>query len=215
MAQSAWPSMPVQSVVEHIIRGEQDGQTTMTVLHWRVACDNAPDMLIKVNEALQALDEAARGVDGIHSAITDSRSADWKNTYSQWQVLVPERLPYIRFHDAAPGGVAGASLPSNSSVVLVKRGPAAGRHNRGAIHLPGVPVAHTEDSRLNAAGMGAMAALSAIVPEWLQVMVGGRILEAYPIIYDREAAILSADIIDCTPVPEIRTMRRRTVGRGI
>jgi len=116
-------------------------------------------------------------------------------------------------HTASWSGVApGDSAPANVSAVITKRTTVAGRMGTGSVHLCAVPISWIVESQIvNMAPFVAFAA--SLLP---MHTVSSVQLNLDPGLFNpTHPPSFFGKLFDAVANPEARTMRRRTVGRGI
>lgn len=205
--------MPYQiatgSLMEVGIRGRHFGQRTLSVLHYQyISTSLLSDGRQALIDFMNKLGEAG----GLLVKYRDCCSAVWTMEEVRAQWIFPLRYVYEQSTTGTGDGtVAGNSLPPNSSVTLYKRSELAGRHNRGFVHMPGVPLTFVTEGVLSTTGLAAYAALCTKLKTVIDV-TGGPSYQ--PVILNRSQPAISVFVNSCLPMGTARTQRRRTVGLG-
>jgi hypothetical protein len=130
------------------------------------------------------------------------------------QVLTPIRSAYVNFDIGGTGAIVPDGLQvSNLSWVITRKTDLGGRAFRGNLHLV-VPTAGwtTNSGFLSGANRVDREALRDQIPLQVSVPIGG---QYEPVIFHRNLDPNYTRITTAVIQDEVRTMSRRTVGRGI
>lgn len=198
--------------VQVVTRYEVNGQVNLMVLHYRVT---NPDPTTSVEQDCLAI------ADWFSDAATLGRPMQRllpmfsTNTLVRWvraQRVGPTRSVFRQSDVGEDGSFAGTSTAQNLTVSLTKRTNTPGRKGIGRVQMGGVSTTVYDEGRvvsadyktrfnlLEAALTGTVTAAAPLqIVQCLPASVGG---PAY-------------DVVDMLLQPEVRTMTRRTVGRGI
>jgi hypothetical protein len=138
------------------------------------------------------------------------------NALELWfQVIYPTRyIKYIR-GDLSTGSLgSGAAWTSNLTQVITRRTDRAGRKFHSSLYLP-VDSSNdaTEDGLLTGGQKTILNQFAALVDD--DVVTTSPAIELTPSILHKPLTVLPDPITDAFAQPEVRVMRRRTVGRGI
>lgn len=132
-----------------------------------------------------------------------------------YQVIAPARWALYRKPALGLiGSFAGAAYTSNIAGVITRRGDLGNRKNVSSLHVPiGTSAQEIGDGYI---GQGLSAALQNLAVEIVKpINTTGAVMKLYPVINNGDAANAYTTIIDAFVQPEARTMRRRTVNKGI
>lgn len=135
--------------------------------------------------------------------------------YVQAQKVFPARRPYFREAIGTPGIFAGTSAAPSDAGVITKRIDPPRRGGVGHLHITGLDVAGLETGRWNDDVLEALDQIGQSLDDLVALDQGGTVVTWSPVVLRRDDPILSPDIIGYSVAPEVRTMRRRVVGRGI
>lgn len=186
-------------------------QAVLNTLHYRL---ETPTPLTDGNAALTSL---FAKIDGNTDAflthcLLKAQSNDLKLNFVSLQWISPDRFRRRTFIPAVTAGLlAEPASPPSSAIFLETQSELAGRHGHGGIHIAGLPLSETEDGRWTAAIAGTLSALQTRVTE---AITDGTSVYS-PIIFNRTTPAASPIVEDSLLWGEVRTMRRRVVGRGI
>lgn len=200
------------SIMEFTIRGSANGQTTLSIFHFRYT--GSGDYSNAQNATQAFINAYLPGGDGPITQDTwlNMMSQQWVQQGITAQWIYP--LRYARQEELTPatvGAVAQNMLPQNVALAITKKSDLAGRIGTGTLHLPGVPVTFVTNGMVTAA---ALAAISPFVDQLNQAYIYST-REFVPIILHRAAGNLSQVIVNAQLQDTARTMRRRTVRLGI
>lgn len=210
------PGAPVlnNAIAEVIITGEADGQTTMTVLHFRVSGIPDPpgnvDSLV-LDAQLYADLNAGMSILAAYRACMAAEALT-KSVSVQW--IYPTRLArdFVEVADNNGTGPSGL-LPSLVAGAITKRGVFAGRHSIGAVHMPAVPSSWESGGSLTLTGIATYKALADLLPVPLTDILSPYVFTG--VIFNRDDPNSSVEIATAGVQTTLRTARRRVVGRGI
>jgi len=207
-------SIATNDVIEYTLRGQLDGQTMLTVLHFRALVtgpitDGRAKLLAFITK------ELTFGAATITNEYVNCLSQQWVMDNIYAQVIKPTR--YVRVvgipSEARNGAVEVDSLPSSVAAAITKRSNGtAGRHGQGTVHMGAVPTTFASGSVLTPAAVSAYSLLGQVLAEDYVIDTA---LTLQPVIFDRSSPSTSAIYRSCDPELTIRTMKRRVVGRGI
>lgn len=199
------------SILEFTIRGSANGQTTLSLFHYRyTGSGDYPN----AGTALSSW------INGYLTNATPIGQAMWLGAMSQqWvqegigaQWIYPLRYSRLFLPTAATvGAVAQPMLPQNVSLAITKRTDLAGRRGTGTLHLPGVPVTFVSNGLVTAAAVGGVSDITDNIEQ--AYIYSAREFE--PVLLHRAAGNLSPVITGGELQSTSRTMRRRTVRVGI
>jgi len=192
-------------------KGAYDAQQIRSILHYRCltpGTSSTPESdLLAV-----AQDFASSVINPLTSKMLDCQVSTmfWEGVSAQR--VYPQRTIAMTHATNFSGIVGGDGLPANSAIVLTKRTTTAGRMGTGSLHVPAVPsmwIVKSENS--NMAPYQALA--DQMLPQYTVTAIG---LTIDPGLFNptRPPSFFSK-LFDVFPNKQVRTMRRRTVGRGI
>lgn len=205
---------PIGSIFELSLRSTVCDQRCINVLHYVVATETSETSIVAESlqlataaDAVGALGPAFRAClaqNCTHDEVVAQCIKDTLGTRYARQVL----------DVGDPGDAVEDATTANVSAVITKRTSFSGRWAVGGFHMPGIGAGFYTGGLVT--DVGFKAALNALASEMLQpitTVLGGEYL---PVIYHPDGLhggytpLLETELQD-----ELRTMRRRTVGRGI
>lgn len=201
------------AIVEVSIVGQASGQTTLTILHYRLG--GAPvETGTDGSAALTALNTVINNqTDSLQVRYMACMAVDFTCTAVRLQWLWPIRYrSQERTPQAAVGTSGGQIVSANIAAAITRGGDLAGRGKSGTLHMPAVPANFMDDSILNADAKTAYDGFGARTATIIAASGG---LTFTPVLYNREAPAQSQQVTVAASKNTVRTMRRRTVGRGI
>lgn len=206
----AYP-VAANSILEVTLIGTLAGQTTLTILHYKLGSTGISDGESAITAANAAINNALPSSLVAYylaccgeSFALDSIRYQWIYTVRYLARTVPSAFDQ--------GTVAGACMPPGVSVAITKQSQLAGRHGRGTVHMPGVPLTFVTAGLLDGSAQAPYTNLANELEA--PIPVGGGTFAA-PVIYQRASPINSQQVIQTTVQQNVRTMSRRVVGRGI
>lgn len=202
------------AICEVQCRGSLFGQQVLMVRHYQrnvEESDELPDGKAALSSILDSFDAPDTGW-------TATAKAYWtvdftvQSVRAQW--IYPTRYAYL---DRAPAFGAGTqappTVPQNATCVITLKSDFGGRHGNGNVFLTGFEQAQTFGGIWTGLQLGHMAVLGDFLTQTFSFDEGAH--EMLPVIYRRALPNASATVTGYAVQPEIRTMRRRTVGRGV
>lgn len=213
------PAMPIGSVVALTFRGEIFDQQWISTFHYRVSqVSTNPTVLTDLSDILDDQNTRAGSLYNrfrlalpVSTAVQDIGAQQIKIARSIRRSIVP----------TATGGSRGAATTPNLAAVITKGTDSGDRGEVGSVHLPGVATDDMVDGEIIAALVALMEAIGESMRSKVFIAASG--LEITPVLYhpdkkDAEGHITRAwfttDIIRYIVQPQIRVMRRRTIGIG-
>jgi len=204
--------LAVNDIVQMTVFGEKDGQTILNVFHFR--CTIAPstgtpaDNLTNFINELWEIDVGAWEI-----AWTAVHPVDYNLRGVRAQKVNAPRGAYVEQLLIDNGEIAvNPTQTANLTWVFVKQSEFAGRRGKGTTHMLLPSYDWMENGSLTIEGGTARLDLTGLVPNTVVLTSGGTY---EPVIYHPNFSPNFHRITHCTTKQEIRTMRRRTVGRGI
>jgi len=138
---------------------------------------------------------------------------DYTLQFIRMQVVAPTRQAYVEELQVFDGFIDVDPIQTaNLSWVFLKQSALAGRRGVGPTHMLVPSMQWAQNGNLTAVNQAERTALMTLVPQVVTVAAGG-VYE--PVIYHPGFSPNFTRITHCTQKNEIRTMSRRTVGRGI
>lgn len=204
--------LAVNDVIQMTVLGLKDVQACWNVFHFQVG--TAP-----------STGTPAENIAALITHLWDNATGVW---FDKWlaclpddytlrsvrgQRVAPTRLAYVETLIVAAGTCV--NLPtelSNVTWVFTKQSELAGRRGVGDTHMLFPSPEWATNGELNATGQTERTALMNLIDDQVTVAAGGVYL---PIIYHPNFSPNFTRITHTTQKQQIRTMRRRTVGRGI
>lgn len=185
----------------------------ITTHHYKLTLAAVPDGAAEAFAAAQNFKTAA-SLPVQKWAATASPQTSVTDVSAQWIYPIRYRAQYAGL--AAVVGTFGLGIgPPGTQVSIERRGEEATKHAMGGIRYPATALELAED------GNGLISALS--VPSWAALRDASKNTFStalnpgatyIPIIYNRLSPATSVLVTDTILHTEIRTMRRRVVGRG-
>jgi hypothetical protein len=195
------------NIIEIQIVGRLHSQRTRTTFHYR--CDD----IDPGNDGVTELEYIEGVFDSeVASPIRTALSEEWVHEYNTIQRIHQTRQRTIAAQVNVAGAVAQSSCPSTTAVVIRRFTEQAGRRYQGRIYLPGVPVTHEQDSRLNPLMVPLYTAISLAMEQNLD---GGPHNSTWVPIVSKLTPNDNRDNVADTFVDTVlRAQRRRQIGVG-
>jgi len=204
--------LAINDIVQVTVEGRKDGQTLLNVFHYR--CTVAPSTGTPAENIQAFLDQDWEVDTGrLEPLWTAVMPDDYNLRLVKGQRVSPTRSAYVEKFLVDNGDIAAFQMDTaNLAWVFVKQTELAGRRGRGTTHmlLPGYD--WILNGELSAEGATERTNLVGAIDDTIVVVAGGTY---EPILYHPGFSPNFSRITHCTIKQEIRTMRRRTVGRGI
>lgn len=198
-------------VVEVTVFGRFKSQEIRSVLHYvyRSAQPGDPDQEFSIlyNALIQ-------GEPGFLSAVRAAQSIEVEYYKTRMQVISPIRRPYVDKTTLTTGSRELMNLlPPNVAAAFNKQTDKLQRGRTGSLHLCGAAV--TDQN--NGIWTGAYQTLLAPVATQMNTSVIGAGVNSVwdPCTWSRSKPADPGNVIGCSVMPTVRTMSKRTVGRGI
>jgi len=204
--------LAVSDVVQVTIGGLQDQQTILNILHFQVT--TAPSTGTPAENMNALLTHLWDDPAGIYFApwlaiMPDSYTLQTVRA----QRVAPTRSAYVEQLVVTAGTAANiAAETPNLTWGLVKQSELAGRRGKGTMHILMASHEHYTNGFLNNNGAAERSAWANLIDDQVTVAAGGVYI---PVIYHPGFSPNFSRITHATIKQEVRTMRRRTVGRGI
>lgn len=202
----------VNDIIQTIVEGRKDGQSILNVFYYR-CITAAPTGTVAANVTTLLNFLWAVDAGSFETIWTLVMPDDYTLRIVRGQKIAPTREAYIELLLVDNGDIALNPLDTpNLAWVIVKQTEVAGRKGRGTTHMLLPSMDWVTNGELNTEGAAQRTAIRDFIPQ--QVTPGdGASYE--PVIYHPGLAPNYSRITHCTIKQEVRTMRRRTVGRGI
>lgn len=195
-----------------VVKGEMNGQAVWNTFHYRV------DTLvggITVNNALAGLNTALDQANNLYDALCNASPQNYTIEAVDLQVISPARYMKQTFIPAFDTGtVASTAVTSNLMASITRRGEESAPGNVGGIRV-GAPTTAVE-AISGTWEPGYVTLLESLADELVQSVVanGGNQIWG-PGLFGPWTNPTFKPIVATAVSPEVRVMRRRTVGRGI
>lgn len=208
-APATFPLLTENSVIEFTIVQEQDGQMVLNVLHYFVnTISGEPDLAAVASDVVTQWKAAGK----LLNLMWDVQTENIQFLGVRAQIVAPTRRAYfwlVRVDGDGPDK-EGDSLPVNSTIAITKRSDAIGKNKRGDFYVGGVDQSLIEGSMVTDAGFQKFELLA----DEIENVVTTANATLYPMIYHGPTGSFADWLMDAYAHREVRTMRRRTVGRG-
>jgi hypothetical protein len=207
----------IGAILEVSYQGRHAAQKTLNVFHYGLTAlttgTTIDGDLVVAEMAADNLNSAAPG--SFLETYMDAVSDDFELERIRFQWIYPQRFSFQEQTPAIPTGTyTSPSLPPNQSGVIGKRNIQTGRRNRGSIHMPAVPIGAVEDGYLTIAIQTVYALFGENARQAHSVGVGAASVTMTPLLYHVADPAQSQQWNEYVIMPEVRIMRRRTVGVG-
>jgi hypothetical protein len=200
------------SIIEACFKGRQAGQTVLSIFHYKLI--NAPAPPFDGPTALLELNAKMSLLGALKAKYLGACSDEYFMDAVRLQFIFPQRFIYREFPVEVTGFIASPALPPADAVRITKQAVQAGRHNRGTLHMPGVPATRTSKGEVN--GPPDDAEWQALAGELKTIYhLPTSNAEAVPLIFNRAAPADSKVIEQATLGYKLGTERRRLLGHGI
>lgn len=204
-------AMPVSggAKLEVRLEGKLYAQQVMNVLHYKLVSSSET---MEGRDVINSAHADFNGVTGLFQRWAECMSEDCINLKVFYQWIHPSRFSYIeKAMTATEGLVEELACSPQVTSELVKRSDLTGRHQRGSLHVPALPITWEEGGLLTDL---ARSNLQAFGNKTAFVVDPDEGWTLQPIIYDRVTPNNSPIITNVILKPEARALVRRTVGRG-
>lgn len=205
-----YPVAAVGSIFLSTMRHQHVGQILRNQFHWRLE-QNTNNRSIEV--VYNALDTEMNKVDGIFAKMRLLREDDCVLLDTAHQHISPSRFAGKGFIKNVGGSVITAGIDvTQLAAVLTRRSVVATRRGTSSLHIPLAADPTTIDAGVLSAV--SLAAVGDIGNAILNTGSLGDGISVRPIIYHRGATPLYDYIETFIVQPQVRVVRRRTVGLG-
>lgn len=212
----AW-SWNVGDIAEVTFEGVLFGQVTMTVLRYRLKTAG----LSGGKEASDDLEAKLIDVGEVWNLYIKCLSSDWHATGNTIQRIHDTRMRAYFYDLSDPGDINVSANTANTAAVITtftelstKRSEEKHEGQTGALHLPAIPWDRYVDGLLTNAYIGGpILDLTEKLPAPI-VTAGGNTWQLI-IYHPKGTTKVFDDVVGAFGQRTMRTMRRRTVGRGI
>lgn len=203
------PLPGTSQIVECTIVGEMAGQRILNTYHYVEFGGDLPATLVGANQMADDFNAIALDAAGLLSVLNPAYTL----IRTTAQLIYPTR--FVQGHSAAaapaPGTRAGTPMASSTQWSVTTLSDAAGPGGHGGNRYAGLNIGDEALSLLTPAFI--LLAIDAVAPLYATMNLAGNAV--FPIIYKRADPLSSNQIVDFDVEREVRTMRRRVVGRGI
>lgn len=204
--------LAVSDIIQVTAFGLKDLQNVLNTWHFR--CITAPSTGTEAANLFALIDHIFDDPGGTYfDAYLALMPDDYTLQSVRAQRVTPNRTAYAeRLVVTAGTGVGVAIDTSNMTWVVIKQSALAGRRGKGTQHLLLQSHEWMTNGLLNNNGAAARQTYADLLDNQQSPVPGG---VYQPVIYHPNFSPNFSDITHATIKQEIRTMRRRTVGRGI
>jgi hypothetical protein len=205
-----FPQAPVGSIWLTAVSYTFANQTLRNQFHWRLE-GNANNRNVDVVAA--ALNTHHNQVNGLFAQMKKLRDLSCNHAVTSVQMIRPDRYVGLGFAGSGGGDIVGDLLDvTQLAAVLTRRAVVATRRGRSNLHLP-----LAADETVIDAGIlspAAMGFLTDVGNSILNTLNLGDGISVRPIIYHRGAVPEFNYVESFITQPQVRVVRRRTVGLG-
>lgn len=212
---AVWPFISVGDVVEIVMEGRQDEQSILNTFHYQ--CTSIVPETVSFDDGVLALNANISALTGLQNRFLDALASDYTLLSVRYQLVQPNRFPFIRITKNLQGHVDEPALPCFSTVSIERRGEGATRRNIGRLQLAAVPAAWVTNGVLNGGEGMVYTTLATEMTDTLEDPFGAG-SEADPVLITAQGvgpAPAPRPILATEVKQNIRSMTRRVVGRGI
>jgi len=204
--------LAVNDIVQVTVTGQKDGSNILNVFHYQ--CTTAPSTGTPAENISSLLDHLwAVGLGVIEASWVAVMPDDYTLRSVRGQRVAPTRTAYVEQQLVDLGVINANQLQTaNLSWVIVKQSDTPGRRGKGTLHMLLPTTDWMTNGELNVTGAADRSALANLLDDQQTVAAGGVYV---PVIYHPNFSPNFSRITHATIKQEIRTMSRRTVGRGI
>ena len=212
------PDPPINEIFRLRLEGSIEGQLTVTTFHWREFKTLPANATRTQVDALFAEVTNPNGVLDLYEAAT---GADWSATRIIIDLPTQPKFAPVPYGLTARGGLGPVGhTPTTVAAVLHKLSTFKGRHGRGRVGIPAVPLAWVTGTTINAANQATYQALAGVfgttlndgTNEWRPGVLGLD-KRTYPTTPEKWA-FTWVDTVQGTLNPILGNIRRRRPGRG-
>lgn len=202
----------VNAIIQVSVLQSKNQQQIVNVYHYR--CSTAPSTGSEAENIAALIDFLWQLPGGTLATLWQPiNSTDTLLNRVRGQQIHPTRLAYVEHLITSSGDIGiGINEAQNLSWVFVKQTEFPGRRGRGTTHMLVPSSDWMLDGNLSENGQADRDAFMGQVDDIVTVPAGG-VFE--PVIFHPGFSPASHRITHTTQKPELRTMSRRTVGRGI
>jgi len=206
----AYP-VATNSILEATINQTLYGQTMLSIFHYKLTSSGVLDGGVVLDDfnLVWGRDEDGAMMRGFSNA--QSENVVYNSVVLQW--IAPNRYARrIYVSDITGGVVVGAAISPQTSAAITKQSDLPRPHGVGTLHLGGLLASDATSGLWGTGARAKLATLSGYMSTEYTT-AGGSVLT--PVIFNRVVPSASEKIITAVGQPQVRTMRRRVVGRGI
>jgi len=204
--------LAVNDIIQVTVLQSRNAQQVLNVFHYR--CATAPSTGTEADNVRALVVHLWQTGGGVFPDLWKAiNSTDTFLNRVRGQKIAPTRQAYVEELIITAGDIAANNLETtNLSWVFVKQSEAAGRRGKGTTHMLVPTTEWMTDGLLDDDGQTDRDNFMAEIDNTQTVAAGG-VYE--PVIFHPNFSPNFHRITHCTQKPELRTMSRRTVGRGI
>lgn len=193
------------------VQGRLSGQTIVNTFTHVVQVLSGAPTVGQVYDAMK--DDWWTGGAAVRAAFRACLSSDYILDYFTCQVIHPVRYKRANYADPTTGSLATPVKESATAQVIYRSGDLGSRKDQSSLHLTGAPNGLITDGIIDAGQLVALNALAVKCKTAYNILTST--VSVTPVIFHRGPSPSYSVITDAIAKTEVRTMRRRVVGRGI
>ena len=207
-------SVPVGSLVQFNVFSECNGQKAISTFGFRVTAASASGS--NADEANDFMDQEASGGVGTYSGLLAAcMSESAVITSVSFQSIYPTRYARYGKEVTIPGTRLGDCHAQNVAAVLLRRGDQGRRRDVSTLHVPFLSTTDLDEGKIVPALQAAVEAVGTKLLGTLTIVAGGGQYAPAILSPFKYPGTPSVFITETASYPTVRTMRSRTIGRGI
>lgn len=201
----------INDVIEITYQGTILGQRVLNVLHYFVDAPSTDPSYLSALSHL--LGNFKAGAVSPTIAFLNAVAQNYNLDTLKGQVVYPTRKAYVLNNVDLPGLIGSNCTAQNLSGVITKRTSVGTRKGVGALHMPALPPTGYADGLITNAQRTLYGAVQACLLNPFTDSLETTRIE--PCLWSRSSPGTVLGLTATQLQPEVRTMRRRTIGRGI
>lgn len=201
----------INDVIEITYEGILIDQRVLSVLHYFVDTPSTDGNYLSAMSHL--LGNFQAGAVSPTIAYLNATAQNYELISLKGQVVYPTRKAYVRSNVGLPGLIAADCTAPNLAGVITKRTSVGTRKGVGALHMPGIPPSGYSGGLITGGQRTLYAAVQACLLNPFTDLLETTVIE--PCLWSRNSPGTVLGLTQTTLQPEVRTMRRRTIGVGI
>lgn len=198
------------AIVQVVLRSNMNQQVMLNVLHYKFSkVGGANDYVVVMQDLGTELAKAGSLCEKFSQAVHSTTNL----LQLDLQPVFPQRLTAFTKPIGLIGTQLGVAAPQNVSAVIEKLSDIAARFGRGSFHLGGLAAQNFANGVLNDAfKTNSLTPLAVEINKERDLANGGSCLA---VLWNKSNANRATPMNGFKVMPEVRTMRRRTIGVGI